>query len=203
MPTIYRIQCSACGKGPKADNGLAGWVTSDGCQGGEVFPEGYLAVRLDDGALKPLPHPIESSTLQGLGLTWVEATRQNRLFRVTFKICQKCGRFHTERQHHDPRTGCLIALTVAPIMVAALKYVAKLSWGSSLFGAYPGMVAIVGMIWLINWLRWRKQNSELKLSGCSNCGCANLATISKMAGKVLMCPHCQTQNMHCVVAGKA
>ena len=203
MPTIYSIQCTSCGEGPGADNGLAGWVRADGRKGGKVFPEGYLAVRLDDGTLKPLPHPIESSALQGLGLTSAQVARQNRLFRVTFKICRKCGCLHTERKLDDPRTGCLIAMTLGPIMVAVLRYVAKVSWSSALFGAYLGMVAITGMIGLINWLRWRKQNFELHLSSCSKCGGADLATIPKVAGQVLMCPHCQTQTMRCDLVGKS
>jgi len=201
MPTIYRIQCKACGKGPKVDNGLAGWVATDGREGGEILPDGYLALRLDDGEFKPLPHPAEASTLRGLGFTWKEAARQNRLFRVTFKICRTCGCLCEERQHNDWRTGCLAALISIPLTMILLKFVVNCSWGASLFGAYLSTFAIFGVVSLFNWTRWRKPNRELKLKKCPRCGMAEFTTISRAAGKALMCPHCQTQNMRCNVAG--
>jgi hypothetical protein len=201
MPTIFRIKCKACGNGPNVDDGLAGWVTTDGRQGGQILPEGYLAIRLDSGEFKPLPHPAEESTLRGLGFTWNEAARQNRLFRVTFKICRRCGYLYEERQRHDWRTGCLAAVISVPLTVVLLKFVFNYGWGASLVGAYLSMLAIFGIVSLFNWTRWRKPNRELKLKECSKCGMAEFTTISRATGKAFMCPHCQTQNMQVTVAG--
>lgn len=86
-----------------------------------VLPEGYLAIKLDSGEFKPLPHPAETSTLKSLGYNWNSAARQGRLYRVTFKICKKCGTFHEECQHHNGMAGCLLALIAFPAAVVAAK----------------------------------------------------------------------------------
>jgi hypothetical protein len=201
MPNIYRMQCTACGKAPRVEGVLAGWVATDGREGGQILPDGYLALRLDNGEFKPLPHPAEASTLRQLGFTWTEASRQSRLFRVTFKICRKCGALYEERQHHDSKTGCLAAVISIPITVATLKFGFGRSWGLSLFSAYGVMLGVLGLVSLGNWLRWRKQNGELKLASCAKCQAKDFATIPKVARQVLMCSHCQTKNVHCNLAG--
>lgn len=201
MPSIYRLQCTACGKAPGADGTLAGWVTTDGREGGQILPDGYLALRLDSGEFKPLPHPAEASTLQRLGFTWAEASRQSRLFRVTFKICCHCGALHEEPQHHDLQTGCLAATISIPITIMSLKFGFGRSWGSSLFSSYGVMLGIMGLVPLGNWLRWRKQNIKLKLVKCAQCRADDFITLPKACRRVLMCSHCQTQNLHCNSAG--
>jgi|GEM_PF-3058400 len=201
MPTIYRLQCAACGKSPEVEGALAGWVTTDGGEGGQILPDGYLALRLDNGEFKPLPHPVEASTLRQLGFTWAGAARQSRLFRVTFKICQTCGTLHEERQHQGSQTGCLVATVSIPVSVITLKFGFGHSWGSSLFSAYGLMLGVIGLVSLVNWLRWRSKNAELKLASCAKCQSKAFITIPKAVRQVLMCPHCMTQNVRCNIAG--
>src|ERR1043165_583285 len=169
MPIVYRIKCEVCGKSPEADGPLAGWVTTEAGGCGQILPEGYVAVRLDSGEFKPLPHPLETRTLEKLGFTWVQAAREGRLFRVTYKICRKCGRLHEERQHRDTRAGCLAAVFSLPIAVAVLKFGHKSDWIASLIGGYFVMMAVLASMQLFNWIRWLKQNAGLKLQRCSKC----------------------------------
>lgn len=201
MPTVYRLKCAACGTTPKVEGALAGWFTTDGQEGGQILPDGYVAVRLDNGEFRPLPHPAEDTTLRQMGFTWTEASRQNRLFRITFKICRQCGALHEERQHHDAKTGCLAAVISIPITVMTLRFVLGRSWGLSLFSAYGAMLGVLGLVSLVNWLRWRRQNQELKLTRCVTCQGRDFTTIPKIVRQVLMCPHCHTKNMHCNIAG--
>lgn len=201
MPTIYRLQCDACGKSPEVESALAGWVTTDGRKEGRILPDGYLAVRLDNGEFKPLPHPVEDSTLRQLGFTWAGAAKQSKLFRVTFKICHTCGTLHEERQHQDSRTGCLVATVSIPISVITLKFGFGQSFGSALFGAFMATMVVMGIFLLANWLRWRSRNDELKLASCAKCHSKKFITIPKAVRQVLMCPHCMTQNLRCNIAG--
>lgn len=201
MPTIYRLKCDACGKAPEVKKALAGWVATDGRENGHILPDGYLAVRLDDGRFEPLPHPIESSVLQDLGFTWPEAKRKGRLFRITFKVCQKCGTVHEEPQHSDPQAGCLASVVSVPIAVIILKFGVQLNWVDSFFGAFAAMFVVAGIAALVNRWRWSKQNSELRLKDCSNCRMSDFTTIAKMDGKTIICPHCKKCSLQCNRAG--
>lgn len=201
MPIVYRIQCQSCGKGPGLSNFLAGWVTTDGGQGGTILPDGYLAVKLDNGEFKSLPHPVETSTLKGLGYSWNSAARQGRLHRIGFKICTKCGTFHEEQAHHNGMAGCLLGLASTPIALIALKFGLKTGWGTALFGACLLMFAIWGVVAFGSWWRWREPNSRLKLKSCCKCGATEFTTIQKSVGKTLICPQCGTAAMRCAIAG--
>src|SRR6476660_3159769 len=107
MPTVFRIQCQACGAAPTSAGGVAAYVVFDGQKDGVILPEGYLALRRNDGELVCLPHPLEGLRLEAEGFSWKEAFRQGRLFYVTFKVCTNCGTLHEEVQHHEDPTGCL------------------------------------------------------------------------------------------------
>jgi hypothetical protein len=74
-------------------------VTTDGKQGGTILPSGYPSVRLDDGRLVPLPHPIETGSLEKQGFTWRQASKEKRLYRIEFK-----------RQLTEGHYGCTLAL---------------------------------------------------------------------------------------------
>lgn len=165
-----------------------------------ILPEGYLAVKLDNGEFKPLPHPAETSTLKSLGYNWNSA-RQDRLYRITFKICKKCGTFHEERQHHHGVAGCLLALIAFPAAVVVAKLGFKASWSGAIFGAYLSTIAVWAIIAITYWLRWRKPNAQLQLKACSKCAATEFTTIQRSKGKALVCPHCGTETMHCTMAG--
>jgi len=180
---------------------LAGYVTTDGGDRGVILPEGYVAVKLDSGVFEPLPHPLETSTLEKLGFTWVKAAREGRLFSVTFKICRKCGCLHEERQHRDLQAGCFAVMILGLITVAVLKFWEGSDWGLSLIAGFFMMLSAAASLGLFSWLRWRKQNAGLKLGCCSKCKATDFVTLPKAKGVALMCSHCQTENLHCTVAG--
>lgn len=201
MPAIYRAKCTSCGGTPDADTGVAGWVTTDGRKGGKIMSEGFLALKLDSGEFKCLPHPIEDSCLKGHGFTWVRASRESRLFRVNFMVCEGCGLVCNEYQHHDSRTGCLFAFVTAPGTILFLKYVIGSNWLASIFGAWFGMFAVFGGVAIFNRIRWRARNVTLKLSACPSCRGTKFTPVSRANGKSLMCPHCHTLNMRYEPAG--
>jgi hypothetical protein len=201
MPAIYRAMCLSCGGTPDAKGGVAGWVTTDGRKGGKILSESFLALKLDSGEFVCLPHPIESSRLKGYGFTWVQASRQSRLFHVKLIICEGCGLICEEYQHHDSRTGCLLAFLTAPAMILFLKCTIKLGWLTSIFGAWFGMFAVLWGVGMFNRMRWRWRNAALKLRNCSACGGTKFISVSRAAGKSLMCPQCHTPNMRYDAAG--
>lgn len=154
-------------------------------------------MRLDSGVSMYLPQGWDTQVLQEQGLTAMEAARQGRFFRVTFKICRQCGWMHEEPQICDPRAGgCLAAVIAAFIMLGILKFGMMLDWFSSLIGVWVGMLAVFGIVLLLRWARWHKQDAPLKLRNCLKCQAPDFVTVAKAAGKSLMCPHCHAQTMH-------
>ena len=151
-----------------------------------------------------MPHPAEASKLTSLGYNWNSAARQGRLYRITFKICRKCGTFHEERQHNLGMAGCLVALITFPALVAAAKLAFEADWGGAIFGAYLSMFAAVGGILAeAFWLRRRRSNSQMRLKACSKCAATEFTTIPKSVGTMLICPRCGTETMRCTMAGKS
>jgi hypothetical protein len=201
MPTIFRVECTACNLGPEVVGAVAGMVITDRRGGGHTLPEGYLAVQLDSGELIRLPHPVEGLVLQRHGFTWTQAGNQGRLFRVTFQICSQCGLLHEERQIHDPRYGCGASFVVAAITIALCKLGIGLNWEFSLLTGYFAMLGVLALVVAVNRARWRKANQALKLPSCSGCGSPEFTTIPKAVGKALPCPHCTTHNVRCTIAG--
>ena len=201
MPLVYRLQCENCGKSPTVKGVLAGWVTTDGGKAGVILPESYLAVKLNSGELECLPHPVEQSTLEGLGFKWATAAKEGRLVTVTFKICEQCGSLNEEGQIRDPRGGCLVAVISAAIVVIALKLFASTRWPAALFVAYLTMLSVFGAVAISNWLRWRGGNLRLRLKSCSHCQGVEFLTIRQATRKAVICQHCRTQNVRCKAAG--
>jgi hypothetical protein len=201
MPTVYRIRCDACGRGPDAHEGVAGYVATDGKSSGVVLPDGYLAVRLDSGVFVALPHPLEESTLSAQGFTWRQASKEGRMHRMTYKVCQRCGLLHEERQLHDGRAGCMPAVAVGIAIFVFIKFAVHRSWSLALFVGYLGMIAGWFLVMLGTMFRWKKQNSTTKLRDCAACHATELITFERAVGKLLPCPYCHTTNMRYTCAG--
>jgi hypothetical protein len=201
MPTVFRVECTHCGRLPETSNGVAGYVTTDGRKGGKILPEGYLALKLDDGEYVALPHPIEDSVLKQHGYAWIDASRCARLFRVTYLICVRCGQLQREYQHNDSCSGCLIGIVSVPITALVLKFWMGLALGLSLVVSYFVMMGVFGLVALVNWLRWHGANRSLKLTACPECGGGEFKTMAQAAGKTFPCPFCKTNNMRYTRAG--
>lgn len=203
MPTIYKIQCESCKRAPEAKGSLAGYVRTDGREGGIILPASYLAVCLKSGEFVCLPHPLEESTLKDCGFTWHKAWKEGRLFRIEYKICTRCGALHEERQIHSLRAGCLPAVIGGFLIVFLTHFLAHFSWASSFLIGYLGIFAILLLFLLLTSFLWRKKNAETKLMRCTRCDANEFITIPNATRKPIMCPYCATQSMHCQIAGKS
>ncbi len=201
MPVIFRAICTNCGETPEVNRSVDGTATAPGRKEGESLREGFLALKLDNGKFVVLSHPLEQRHLKEHGFTWSQAARQSRLFSVQRKICERCGLICEEYQHGRSHGGCLVAVLAVPVMAGLLKYGAKASWLTALFGAYLGMLAVFGSLELLGRARWRERNAKLKLRECPACRGTKFLPVSKAAGKFMMCPRCHTQNMRYDVAG--
>lgn len=73
MPTIYRIEDSDESAQGAIDTALAAQVTFDGKRTGKVMPGEYQAL-LIGAEIKPLPHPLEWSTLRAHKETYLSAS---------------------------------------------------------------------------------------------------------------------------------
>jgi len=173
----------------------------DGRDGGVVLPVGYVAVQLSNGELACLPHPVEESTLREHGLTWRQASRQGRLFRVEFKICERCGTLHEERRIYDGQAGCLPGVIGGFATIPLIHFGAQVSWIGSMFGGYFTVLAIWLFVSLCLHLKWRRRNKATRIRRCNQCAAKELSTIQKVAGKAIMCPFCHTKQMRYELAG--
>jgi len=138
MPTVYRLFCENCGTGEKNPPRAAGYVILDGMgETGQILPEFYWAVRLDDGTLACLPHPIEELTLREYGMRWRSAEREGRLHYVTFKLCKQCGTLHEEAQIGETGLGCLSGVVGLAVVVIAGRFWAGWDWGMAFSAGVP------------------------------------------------------------------
>lgn len=172
-------------------------------QGGVVLPDSYLALRLDTNQVIPLGHPLETSTLENHGFTWRKASKENRLFRVQFKVCQQCGLLHEESNLHTLNEGCTFAFLSGVAIVFGLKWFGHLAWDIALLAGFLGMVVISN---LITWgMRKRKANQEStsRLLECTACHGREFFTIAEAVGRLLPCARCHQPKMRYSIAGKS
>ena len=161
MALVYRLQCTQCHESPQVSGDVAGYVNMDGKKGGRILPGGYLALKRVDGSYACLPHPIESSSLQAEGFTRKQAAREERLFRVTYKICRKCGVIHEEYRHcSDPFAGCLAGIIAFAATLLASKFALGFAWFSSAGFACVAFYGLGGVFDQIERRGWRLALSE-------------------------------------------
>jgi DNA-directed RNA polymerase subunit RPC12/RpoP len=203
MPTVYRVCCDSCERAPEVHGGVAAYVAMDGQKGGAILPDFCTALQLDSGELACLSHPGEHITLREHGFTWTKASVQGRLFRVQFKVCKQCGACFEEPQRYDVAGGCLPGIIIGALVSLLLRFARHRSWGAALAAGFAGMYAVVLLVIVGNWLRWRKANKNMRIHKCAQCGGTELLTLSDAAGKVLPCPHCRSLTMRYTVAGKS
>ena len=202
MPPIYRLQCTQCNVPPQVGGGVAGYVNMDGRKGGTVLPDAYLAVKRDDGSYVCLPHPVEEMTLEAEGFTRKQATREERLFHVTYKICRHCGVIHEEYSHcSDPFAGCLPGLIVPTVALLIFRFGLGFTWILSVSFAIATFYGLLIVFERIERRRWRSKNQKLKVRKCVSCGHEKFYTLGKASGKSLPCPTCGSKTMRCDCAG--
>lgn len=108
MPLFHDMRCTACGRESP--------LLSDG-----------LALQLDDGSLRHLPHPGEERACRESGLTLQQASERGRLFDREFLVCRRCGgrsetivrKLSWRRALDDPRPWAMVLPTVAVAAIGA------------------------------------------------------------------------------------
>lgn len=111
-----------------------------------------LALQLDDGSLKCLPHPAEEGACEQEGLTLDQASERGRLYRETFYVCDHCGRggeiieqvkyrgvvLFPQTAWGDVKLAVGLAVVITPILVW-LRWWPAVAAISATLGVYPLM----------------------------------------------------------------
>jgi hypothetical protein len=164
-----------------------------------MISEGYLGLQLDNGELVPVPHPAEHFTLERHGYTFKTARRERRLYWVSYKVCRDCGVISQEAQIRS-QSGCLPMLISLPVSFVGLKFVLGMNWLLAINLAMVGVFIVAVFATVIDRVRWRKRNRELKVGNCPQCGATHFVDVTRVGGRSLMCTHCHTRNVRCVFA---
>jgi hypothetical protein len=187
MPTVYRIEVSEEGGQNGLDPSLAAAVTFDGKKTGELMPGEYQALLVGD-EMKPLPHPLERSTLRAHNQTYLSASLGGILLQVERRICLQCGHiFDAPRVVFSGAAGCLPALLVASIAFAFLRFVLGLGTGVSLFISWTILMVVVVLFQWAGVLyiraRFSERQESIKRLKCPVCDGSNSVSVSSIAGK--------------------
>jgi hypothetical protein len=191
VPGIFRIRCSRC-EGPQL---RIGSETFDTRKDGVVLLDSHVVFKQDDGQFLALRHPGESYDLEKLGWTWEKAKTQQRLFRVTYKICQQCSCVNEEKEHVSGEAGCGPAVVAMALAFAALKFWAGNSGARAGIGAFGIGCLMYPASNFFYKLRFKKPNAQLRVHGCAQCGSTNLITLSGAHNKNVICPACKNQSL--------
>jgi hypothetical protein len=187
MPIVYRIEVSDEAEQKGMDPSLAGVVTFDGKKTGKVMPGQYQALMVGD-EMKPLPHPLEWSTLKAHNQTYLSASLKGILLEVERRICLKCAHiFDAPRVVFSGAAGCLPALLLATIFFAYLRFFLGRPTGDSLFISWGALMVVVLLFQSAGALYIRARFSERQASiqqrRCPICHATDFASVSSLAGK--------------------
>ncbi len=200
MGDLYRLSCEKCDSAGAAEisfEGFVGGVITGTEQGGRIVTGSYLAFLDENDEFVILPHPLESSRLAALNVTWTQASFRGRLFLVVNMICRECGAITgSPRIHHSISAGCLLGLSV--LLVSYLL----LWWYQIKFALFISMAILFAFLvcadWTISrWLKSRYRARVLKLSKrcCDQCGSLEIDFIGKCRGERLICPQCGERSL--------
>lgn len=203
MPTVFRITCSNCGKHQETTGEVAGFFSPDGKTGGQVIPEGFLALKLPDGNFLCLPHPIEGSALENNGYSFDRAIKEGCLFSISFKVCTECGQLHEEKQHVSSNRGCLPAMVAVLAFMLTLRFVLDFTWSASFLSSLVFTLILLALAEYVHSLRWNKENALLKVVCCSRCNKPNMKSLGQLSGKTIPCPFCGRRSVQIDIAGRS
>ncbi len=187
MPIVYRIEVSDESEQKGLDPSLAGVVTSDGKKTGKVMPGEYQALLVGD-EIKPLPHPLERSTLKAHDQTYLSASLKGILLQVERRICLRCGHiFDAPRVVFSGAAGCLPALLVGLMAFVFPRFVFGLGTGVSLLISWAvSMVLVLLFQWagvLFIRARFSERQASIQQRQCPICHAAGFVSVSSIAGK--------------------
>lgn len=120
-----------------------------------------LAIQMDDGSLKCLPHPREDTYCEREGLTLEQAYERGRLFRETFYVCRSCGRMGEIIEPCRWRQMHLIPPQTFLGDLKLMLWIAGFALPVSLWLRWWGAVAAVLLTVVVFPLNeWRKRHKE-------------------------------------------
>lgn len=144
MPISCDITCTVCD--------LRSFLLSDG-----------LALQLDDGKLRFLPHPGEGDSCEKYGLKLHDASDRGRLFQQDYVICRNCGGHGARTKPAKYRSSAIgepIAWSTYRMLVAiACAWMAIACWFRWWLAA-----AVIGLPLIIStpWDRWKYERRRRK-----------------------------------------
>ncbi len=206
MPTIYRIEHSDGTKQTGMDKVLAGQVTFDGKKGGKTMAGEFQAL-LIGREIKPLPHPLEWSSLRAAKETYLSASLKGILLRVERRICLECGDiFDAPKVTFSGAAGCLPAMLMAIGTFGFYRFGLGKTVGGSvpialivLFGSCLA-IDLLGLLYVR--LRFSKRQIQISQPDCPACGGDQSVSVTSAAGKRLEIGN-QGKWVNVSIAGKA
>jgi predicted Zn-ribbon and HTH transcriptional regulator len=160
----------------------------------------------EDLCLLMLPHPGEARTLEGVGMTLVDASRQGRMVRLRTVVCRACGTVYRQRRLFAAvgSTGCAIG-----IAVCLVSGIGAGVWGGSFeIGvlAFCGAMLVVSVgIELIEWSLLRRFRGRARAlrrpETCPECGSSLAQSIVRW--RRVPCPCCGKRLMRFRMVGQS
>ena len=204
MGTLYRKFCPVCDADTETNLTFDGFVAAtatDSRRGGKIISEGYVAFIADSGELIPLPHPLESHSLEAAGGTWTDAAIHGRLLYINNLVCADCGTENTTASLHGEGTGCATGLMLAAITLACNIF---------LFNFHPiaefilvGMAMCAPSMLIGRYVRIRYAGNVVphQSNRCTRCGGSHLLSLASARKNSILCPRCRQKSMTIEIAG--
>lgn len=206
MGTLYRTFCPSCDGNAQTNvtfDGFVGAVITNSKLGGELVSDGYVAYLAENGDLVPLPHPLESASLETAGATWSDAANHGRLLYIHNLVCTDCGAQHTTASLHTGSAGCGVGLALGAAVIAC----------DVLFFSFHPFIEIM-LVWMAlvapsvlidRYVRFRYRENALphQTHRCSHCGGVHLVSLGSARKGPLPCPRCGKNTMTIEVAGRS
>jgi len=214
LPGIFRGRCKDCGYESDgfADVGLAVLLGRD--HPALRFPEHEYLVsdavgelgEVENVCLLVLPHPGEARTLERVGMTLEDASRQGRMVRLRTVVCRGCVTVYRRRRLFAAMgsTGCAIGMAVC-LGSAVGAGVWRGSFEVGVLASCVAMMVVAVGIELFEWsllLRFRRRARALRRpETCPECGSGSAQSILRW--RRVPCPCCGGRRVRFIMVGRS
>jgi hypothetical protein len=184
------------------------------CGHGAGWSDSWLTVVTESGAEEILAHPVESSDLEALGLTWAEAQREGRLKRRLPLICDTCGtdfvydaddpRLIPKWRRIADRIGFALLLGL-PALAAGLLFAMPIPMPTKLGWLIPSLLAGAILAFLVEGVvsgALQRSASTTDRISCHVCE-GELLTLFDVQERTLACPTCKKATYVIEAVGKS
>lgn len=206
MPAIYRIESSDDEGQNRSDSSAAGMVTFDATKTGKLTSGEYQALLVGD-EIKPLPHPLESSTLKAHNQSYFSASFRGRLLQVQRRVCLDCGYiFDVPKIVFSSGAGCMPGFVGSLTTFLFLRFGASMPTDTSLLisGAVllfvPLLFQFAGTLYIRR--RFSARQESIKQLECPFCKKDKSIRVADLAGKRVQIG-CEGKWVQVSVAGRS